>query len=215
MRYFILIFGVIMLGVMLIAGKRGSFSRNPPVYVFPDMDRQLKLRPQEPNAFFGNGLSSQFPPPGTVAHGRPLTVGDRQVFPYEDSPVFSGRANGTTNFIELNPFPMTAQLLERGRGRYGIHCSPCHGQLGDGNGITKKLGAITTVANLHDQRIVKQPDGEIFFVITQGRNTMGAYGPNIPAEDRWAIVAYVRALQRAHLGSIDDVPPELRGTLKK
>jgi hypothetical protein len=71
------------------------------------------------------------------------------------------------------------------------------------------------VANLHDKRIVELADGELFYVITNGRNLMGAYGPNVTVEDRWAIVAYLRALQLARLASVDDVPQDLRGSLKK
>jgi mono/diheme cytochrome c family protein len=215
MRYFLLIFGICVVIVMGVAGKRGTMSRKPPLYIFPDMKRQLKLRPQTPNDFFNNGVSSQLPVPGTVARTRPIQVGARQVYPYEDSPVYNGRVTGTTNFVETNPFPVTAQLLARGQQRFTIYCSPCHGAQADGNGITKKLGAMPTVANLHDPRIVKFADGEIFFVITNGRNTMGAYGPNVPVEDRWAIIAYLRAVQLSHLGTIDDVPAELRASLKK
>ena len=215
MRYFLLIFVVCVVAVMGIAGKRGTLSRKTPIYIFPDMKRQLKLRPQTPNDFFANGLSSQLPPDGTVARSKTMMVGDKAVYPYEDSPVFTGRVTGTTNFVETNPYPVTAQLLKRGQERFNIYCSPCHGREADGNGITKKLGVMMTVANLQDPRIVKFTDGEIFYVITNGRNTMGAYGPNVPAEDRWAIIAYLRALQLSHLGTIDDVPQDERGNLKK
>ena len=215
MRYFLLIFGLCVVIVMGIAGKRGSFSRKTPLYIFPDMKRQLKLRPQTPNDFFANGTSSQLPVAGTIARGKAIQVGDRAVQPFEEAPVFTGRVAGTTNFVETNPLPVTAQLLRRGQERFNIYCSPCHGRGADGNGITKKLGVMPTVANLHDKRIVALPDGEIFFVITNGRNTMGAYGPNVPTEDRWAIIAYLRALQLSHLGAPDDVPPDLRASLKK
>jgi mono/diheme cytochrome c family protein len=153
--------------------------------------------------------------PGTIARGQPMQTRDGLVYPYEDSPVYTGRTAGTTNFVETNPLPVTAQLLQRGRERYTIYCAPCHGQAADGNGITKKLGVMLTVANLHDKRIVELADGEVFQVITEGRNTMGAYGPNIPVADRWAIIAYLRAVQLSRLGTLDDVPPELRGNLKK
>src|SRR6185437_4908621 len=116
---------------------------------------------------------------------------------------------------ETNPFPITEALLKRGQERFNIYCSPCHGREADGNGITKKLGAMPTVANLQDARIVKFADGEIFWVITNGRNTMYPYGPNVPVEDRWAIIGYLRALQLSHLGSVDDVPQAERGNLKK
>ena len=127
----------------------------------------------------------------------------------------TGFVAGTTNFVEINPLPITAALLKRGQQRFTINCSPCHGALADGNGITKKIGAMAVVANLHDKRIAELADGELFYVITNGRNLMGAYGPNVTVPDRWAIIAYLRALQLARLGTIDDVPQELRGSLKK
>ena len=214
MRYFLLTFVICVLAVIGIAGRRGQMSRKPPLYVFPDMRHQLKLRPQTPNDFFANGLSSQLPVAGTIARGKPILTAAGPVYPYEDAAVFTGRVPGTTNFVENNPMPITAQLLERGRQRFTIYCSPCHGQEADGNGITRKIGAMAVVANLHDKRIVEMADGEIFYVITHGRNLMGAYGPNVTVEDRWAVIAYLRALQLSWLGTTNDVPPELRGNLK-
>ena len=216
MRYFLMIFGLAVVLVMLIAGKRGDLSRNRPLYIFPDMKRQLKLRPMTPNGFFANGVSSQLQPPGTVPQTGPIRVGDREIYPYEEAPVNTGRLSGTTNFVELNPFPVTAPLLRRGQQRFTIYCTPCHGQLGDGNGITKKLGVMPTVANLHDKRIVELPDGEIFDTISNGKNNnnMPSYASQIPVEDRWAIIAYLRALQLSHLGSVEDLAPELRSKLK-
>ncbi|HXT12355.1 MAG TPA: cytochrome c [Candidatus Angelobacter sp.] len=214
MRYFLLIFVVCVAAVIGIAGKRGSLSRKTPLYIFPDMKRELKLRPMEPNDFFPNGVSSQLPPEGTFARSKPLMVGDKAVYPYEDSPVWTGCEPGTTNFVDTNPFPITETLLRRGQERFNIYCSPCHGREADGNGIAKKFG-VATVANLQDPRIMKYRDGEIFYVITHGRNTMGAYGPNVPVGDRWAIIAYLRALQLSHVATINDVPQEERGNLKK
>ena len=214
MRYFLFIFGVCLVLVMLIAGRRGEITRNRPIYIFPDMDRQLKLRPMTPDPFFANGVSSQLPPAGTVAQTKPMNVGGIEVYPYEDVPANTGRIAGTTNFVANSPFPVTAQLLSRGQQRFTIYCTPCHGQLADGNGITKKLNVMPTVANLHDKRIVEMPDGEIFNTITHGKNTMMAYGPQIPVEDRWAIIAYLRALQLSQLGSVDDLSPTLREKLK-
>jgi mono/diheme cytochrome c family protein len=215
MRYFLLIFGVCVLAVVGIAGKRGALSRKSPLYVFPDMRRQLKLRPMEPNGFFPNGISSQLPVPGTIARGKPIQTAAGLVYPYQDAAVYTGLVPGTTNFVETSPMRVDAQLLQRGRERFTIYCSPCHGQEADGTGITKKVGAMAVVANLHDKRIVEMPDGEIFHVITNGRNLMGAYGPNVPVEDRWAIISYVRALQLSWLGTTDDVPQPERGSLMK
>src|SRR6266404_768220 len=204
MRYFLLIFALCTVMVVAIAGKRGSISRRPPIELFPDMNRQPKLRPQVPNAFFADGRSSRPPIPGTIARE------DR----YEDLPVNTGRVTGTTNFVETIPVEVTAKLLARGQQRFNINCSPCHGAQGDGNGVVKKLG-LATVASLHDKRIVELPDGEIFNTITYGKNTMGPYGANVTIDDRWAVIAYVRALQLSRLGSIDDVPESMRASLKK
>ena len=214
MRYFLIIFGLCVLVVMGVLGKRGDHFRKPSLYIFPDMEWQLKLRPQKENGFFTNRLSSQLPIPGTIPRSTPLQTLSGPIFPYEDSPVNTGRITGTTNFIDNNPLPITAALLKRGQQRFTINCSPCHGATADGNGITKKIGAMLVVANLHDKRIVELADGELFFVITNGRNNMGAYGANVTVPDRWAIVAYLRAVQLARLGSMEDVPEELKGVLK-
>lgn len=217
MRYFILFWILLCLAVVGILGLRyedgGRISRKPPLELFPDMDRQPKLRPQSTHTFFADNRSSRLPVEGTVARTLPIVVGDRQVYPFEDDPVNTGRIPGTTNFVELMPIPLTEQMLARGEERYQISCTPCHGALGDGKGITTKYGMVI-VANLHDARIVGQPDGEIFHTITHGRNLMGSYGSQIAVADRWAIVAYLRALQRSRLGVIEDVPAPLQATLK-
>jgi len=215
MRYFLAIFVVTAVAIVGLLGFRGTHFRKPSLYIFPDMEWQLKLRPQKPSGFFANGRTSQLPVPGTIARSAPIQTSAGPLYPYEDAPANTGLITGTTNFVESNPMPITAASLKRGQQRFTINCSPCHGQLADGNGITKKIGAMAIVANLHDARMVKMTDGELFYVITNGRNNMGAYGPNITVEDRWAIVAYLRALQFSQLGSIDDVPADLRASLKK
>jgi hypothetical protein len=214
MRYFILLFAVLVLLVVGVAGRRGDLFRHRPLQIFPDMKRQLKLRPQTPNGFFASGLSSQLPPPGTIAQSKPISVGEREIYRFEDAPVNTGRVPGTTNFVELNPFPITGGLLARGQQRYTIYCAPCHGQTGEGNGMPKKIGAMAVVANLHDKRIVELADGEVFNTVSYGKNNMQGYAPQIGVEDRWAIIAYLRALQLSRLGSVDDLAPETRAKLK-
>lgn len=204
MRYFLLFFVLCTVLVVAIAGKRGSISRRPPIELFPDMNRQPKLRPQTPDTYFADGKASRLPIAGTIARE------DR----YEDIPVNTGRVAGKTNFVETLPVEVTAKLMARGQQRFNINCSPCHGPQADGNGITKKYG-MPTVANLHDKRIVEMADGEIFNTITYGKNLMGPYGPNVTVDDRWAIIAYLRALQLSQLGTVDDVPEVMRSTLKK
>jgi mono/diheme cytochrome c family protein len=215
MRYFLAIFVVSVVAVVGILGFRGTHFRQPPLYIFPDMEWQLKLRPQKPNGFFASGRSSQLPVAGTIPRSAPLRTLNGDIYPFEDSPVNTGFITGTTNFVPTNPLQINAELLKRGQQRFTINCSPCHGQLGDGNGITKKIAAMAVVANLHEKRMVEMTDGELFYVITHGRSNMGAYGPNVTISDRWAIVAYLRALQLSQLGTLDDLPQELRASLKK
>jgi mono/diheme cytochrome c family protein len=214
MRYFLLILLTVMAVVAGIAGLRGHLSRRPPVEIIRDLNRQLKLRPEQPNAFFANGMSSQLSPAGTVARSQPIQTVSGPVYPYEDSPVNTGCLTGTTNFVATNPLLVTPPLLQHGREQFEIYCTPCHGSLGDGNGITKKLGVMPAVANLHDKRIVEMTDGEIFNTITRGKGLMGAYGPMVSTRDRWAVIAYLRALQLSWLGSTNDLPPGQQATLK-
>jgi mono/diheme cytochrome c family protein len=213
--YFILVFVASAAAMFTIVGVPGHLSRKPPLEVFPDMDRQAKLRPEKPFEFFTNGLTSQLPPAGTIARSAPIETANGAVYSFEDSPVNTGKISGTTNFIEINPMSVNAALLARGREQFNIYCTPCHGALGDGNGITKKIGVMPAVANLHDKRIVEMTDGEIFNTITHGKGLMGAYGPIVTAQDRWAIIAYTRALQLSWLGSPDELTAEQRATLKK
>ena len=202
-------------------GLQGKLSRKPPTELFPDMDRQAKLRPMEPNHFFANGISSQLPPAGTIARGntddgrnQKIQTANGEVYPFEDSPANTGRETGTTNFIANNPLPMSLALIERGHDRFDIYCAPCHGRLGDGNGIMKKLSVMPAVANLHDPRIVTMTDGEIFNIVTHGKSTMAAAGPLLTAPDRWAVIAYLRALQLSRLGTKEDLSPAPLAPLK-
>ena len=205
MRYFLLVFALGVVAVMGVFGKRGHHFKQPPLEIFPDMDRQPKLRPQQPSLVFANGRSSQEPVPGTVARG------DH----YQNNPINTGRETGTTNFVATIPVPVSEQLMARGQQRYDIYCTPCHGPQGDGNGIVKKYG-YASIRSLHEKIVVTQGDGEIFNTITHGtvNKNMFPYGSQIPIEDRWAIVAYVRALQRSRLGALDEVPADLKAGLK-
>lgn len=202
MRYFLAGFLLLVVAVVCVAGFRGGLSRKPPIELFADMDRQAKLRPQTAEGFFGDGRSSRLPVAGTVARGQPFL----------DIPFNTGQEPGTTNLVEVLPVPVTAELLARGQERYEIHCTPCHGGQGDGKGITTRLG-MAVIANLHDARIVQLPDGELFHTITHGKNLMQGYGSTIDLADRWAIIAYVRALQLSRLAAFEEVPAALRASL--
>jgi mono/diheme cytochrome c family protein len=218
MRYFLLGFVLLCVLVVSIAGLRydhgGRFSRRPPIEVFPDMDRQPKLRPQTHNNFFPDQFSSQPPVVGTIARSKPMMVEGKEIYPFEDHPLNTGRIPGTTNFVETIPLPVTEKLLKRGQERFQIYCAVCHGAAGDGKGVTSKYQMVG-MANFHDKRLVTMPDGEIYNTITNGKTLMGAYGGQIDMPDRWAIIAYLRALQRSRLASLEDVPETIRSTLKK
>lgn len=210
---FKLVIGVLALAVVAVvtvAGFRGAKSRRTPIEVWPDMDRQFKLRPQTKAGFYAwaNNLSSRPQVAGTVSQKN----GFRDNNTWAQDAFNTGKENGA--FVEVNPLPINLELLRRGEQRYGIYCQPCHGALADGNGITKKLG-FTTVANLQDQRIIRMTDGEIFQTVSYGKNTMLGYAAQVPVEDRWAIIAYLRALQLSRLGVESEVPPPVLQTLKK
>jgi mono/diheme cytochrome c family protein len=222
MRYFYLILFLCCVTVIGLAGFRGSKSRQPPIELFPDMVRMNKARPQTPSEFFDDTRSSRARPDGTVEHSQPyeingklLLLNGKPVYPYEDAPMNTGRMTGTTNFIETGPLPITRELLDRGREQYQIYCMPCHGPAGDGKGITGKYGMVS-MANFHDERLVKMGDGEIFNTMSVGKlPLMPAYGPIVPVADRWAVISYIRVLQRSQLATLDDVPEAKRGKLNK
>jgi len=209
MRYFITGFAVIVCLLISTAGFRGAFTRNSPIEVFPDMDRQAKVRPQAPNLFdkvfgAGDGRGSRLPVAGSVARGAAV----------DDQPANTGRKAGSEDWVEVNPLGVNADTLERGRERYTIYCAVCHGQAGDGGGIVTQYSLIT--ADLHQHRLVQAQDGYLFDVISNGFNAttnavgiaysrMPAYKSKISAEDRWAIIGYVRALQYSQLGKLDEV----------
>lgn len=220
MRFVLLAFVLLLVLIAGTAGLRGRISRRPPIEVFPDMDRQGKIRPQTSSRFFPNQLSSRLPVPGTISRGKPFqnlasTNESDGLYPYQESPVTTGRIANSTNWVESNPFKISAVSLLRGRQRFQIYCAPCHGTLGDGKGITTKYG-MAPVANLHDARIVRMADGELFNTITHGSRSqlMGPYGPLIAVQDRWMIISYLRALQLTRLGSVEDVPAAMRNSLR-
>ena len=204
MKYILTQYILAIVTLIGVAGFRGEISRKPPIEVFPDMDRQMKLRPQEPNVTFGNSRSSQPYVEGTIFRG----------MPYQDVPTNTGRISGSTNWVETAPLVFTDELMARGQQRYNIHCLPCHGAAGDGKGITSMYGMVA-VANFHDARLVSMTDGEIFNTITHGKGIMGSYGANIKIGDRWAIIGYVRALQRSRLATLDEVPENQKVVLEQ
>jgi mono/diheme cytochrome c family protein len=219
--YYTLAFLVVLL--VSVMGFRGMPATRPPIEVFPDMDHQAKYKPQAESKFFADGRADRPLPAGTVPYGRATEVVDKDgkviafgdpAFLKADDLHYAGK-NPDGSFVRGFPADLTVNeaLVRRGQNRFEIYCLPCHGKLGDGQGITKSYGMATT-PSYHDDRIRNMPEGEIFNTITNGKNTMFPYADKLSPDDRWAVVAYVRALQRAHHASIDDVPPDQRGGLK-
>ena len=212
MRYAYLVLLFVVVGAVSVMGLRGSISTRPPLEVFPDMDRQPKFKPQAPSAFYADGRADRPTPAGVVAYGRSSQEADKNFLAADDH-LYRG-ANADGSFARGFPagVEVNAGFLERGQQKYTIYCAPCHGAIGDGNGITKQYGMGST-PSYHDDRLRKIADGEIFHTITAGKGNMLSYADKIEPADRWAVVAYVRALQRAQTGSAADVAPAHKSEL--
>lgn len=163
----------------------------------PNMSEQPKYNPLAPSDFFADGRSERPVVAGTVPHGAPR-FGD---------PLYTGRANGEV--VERMPLPLTRELLERGRERFDIYCSPCHGRTGSGEGMVVKRG-FREPPSYNSERLREAPDGHFFEVITKGFGEMTSYADRVAPSDRWAITAYIRALQFSQSATLEDVPPNER-----
>jgi len=190
---------LLVLAALLIGGCRGSISEKPPVHPNPNMDSQEKFTAQAANSLFADGRAMRPPVPGTVARG----------FLQEDPVWWTGRNEDGS--WATNPRELTLEVMERGRERYDIYCSVCHGLAGDGQGIIMK-GAYGYVPapTYHSDLLRAREDGYFFDVVSYGIRSMPGYGTQIPVADRWAIVAYIRALQRSQYAQASDVPENQR-----
>ncbi|HET7184714.1 MAG TPA: cytochrome c [Terriglobales bacterium] len=147
-----------------------------------DMHVQPKYLPLAHSDFFEDGRASRNPPPNTIARGQLR----------DDTYFFSGMVNGQPG--NMMPFPATREVLERGRERFNIYCSPCHSQLGDGNGMIVQRG-FRRPPSFYEQRLRQAPLGHFYDVMTNGFGAMPDYAAQVNSRDRWAIAAYIRALQ--------------------
>jgi mono/diheme cytochrome c family protein len=192
-----------------IAKARTTTSPRPRINIVPDMDNQPKFRAQQANPIFADGRAMRPPVAGTVARGEL----------HDDSAMFAGKT-AAGEWVNAIPLPVTAQLMRRGQERFDIYCSPCHGLAGNGDGLVAKRadrlqeGTWTPPSSLHTELVRSRPDGQLFNTVGNGVRTMPAYGAQIPVADRWAIVAYVRALQRSSNARVADVPAELQSQLR-
>jgi hypothetical protein len=160
-----------------------------------DMADQPKYKPLAPSDFFNDARSERPLIENTVAHG---SIDDDALFTSKDSNAF--------------PLPLTPELMQRGKERYGIFCTPCHGIQGDGNGMVAMRG-MKHPPTYHSERLRKIPNGYLFDVITNGYGAMLSYSAQVPPRDRWAIIAYIRALQLSRDAPVSELPSDLRNKL--
>jgi mono/diheme cytochrome c family protein len=174
---------LLLAAVLLLAGCR------------QDMYDQARQKPYAPSQFFDDGRSARPPVPGTIARGQ-----------LNDDPhLYTGRVNG--RLVTTFPFPVDRAVLERGRDRYNIYCAPCHDRLGNGDGMVVLRG-YRQPPSLHIDRLRNAPVGHFFDVTTNGLGAMPDYAVQIDVYDRWAIAAYIRALQLSQRATTAEVPPE-------
>lgn len=166
-----------------------------------DMHDQPKLKPYRSSQFFVNGSGMRNLPAHTVARGSLQ----------ENTHFYTGRMPDGSMATEL-PMPMTKALLKRGQERFTIYCTPCHGQVGDGRGMVVRRG-YKQPTSYHDERLRQVPIGYFFDVMTNGFAVMPSYAPQVPPEDRWAIAAYIRALQLSQHVDASSLTAEQRAAL--
>jgi mono/diheme cytochrome c family protein len=193
---------------VLIARSRTSRSRDARIHLFHDMDNQRRYEAQSPNPLFADGRAMRPPVPGTIARGE-LAADDH-----------FHRGRRGDDWAATFPAQVTVDdaLLVRGRERFGIYCTPCHGISGHGDGMvarrSNKLLQTWVIGDLAAQKARDYPVGQIFNIITNGTLTMPPYRSQIPEQDRWAIVAWVRALQYSQAAEFASLPEERQAELR-
>ena len=165
-----------------------------------DMHDNPRFEPLEASTFFADGRSQRMPVPNTVARG---TV-------HTDEQLYTGKIGG--QLADTLPVPATLDLVARGRERFNVFCSPCHGRTGRGDGMVVQRG-FRAPPTFHSDRLRAAPVGYYFDVITNGFGAMQDYAAQVPVADRWAIAAYIRALQLSQHANIEDIPAEKRAAL--
>jgi mono/diheme cytochrome c family protein len=172
------------------------------------MDHQPKFKAQAASSLFADGRAMRMPIEGTVARGELV----------EDEGFQSGMVDG--EYLASFPLPVDEFLIKRGRERFNIYCTACHGISGLGDGmVNQRAQEIISPLwvpplSLHTDTVTIQPPGQIFQTITKGVRNMPGYAQQIPTRDRWAIALYVKALQRSQTGTLEDVPPQHRDSIR-
>jgi len=223
-KIFLIGFGLFCVLSVSLLGLQGQRRAVPPIEFFSDMKRQSKVKFQKPSDFFADGRAARPPIPGTIPMGYDIPGHPTQNCEVPDdirSPLgeysagtdYSNTGKMGTNWGTGIPLPVSRELVERGQKVFTINCAVCHGATGQGNGITTKYGLLG-VANYQQDKYRQMADGQIFNTITNGYNTMMAYGDKVTVKDRWAVVAYIRVLQRMQFATLNDVPETERAALE-
>jgi mono/diheme cytochrome c family protein len=165
-----------------------------------DMQDQPRYKPLAGSEFFSDGRSARPMVEGTVARGQ-LHI---------DEARYTGKIGGDD--VDQFPIPIAKADIERGQGRFNVYCSPCHGRLGDGNGMVVLRG-FRQPPSYYSERLVNAPVGHYFDVVTNGFGAMASYASRVQPDDRWRIIAYIRALQLSESASVNDLPPDQRQNL--
>jgi mono/diheme cytochrome c family protein len=218
MRWVFVSVGLVTAAIVSLMGTRGTVNSRRPLMLIDDMDFQPRYDAQASSPFFPDRRAMRTPPIGTVPFGGADYESDagspRQNpdFLRDDDAFYRGKQGSA--WVAQNPLKLDIALLRRGQERYTIYCAMCHGATGTGNGIMTQYGLVG-VASITDELHRLMSDGEYFNVISNGKGRMTAYAPQIKVRDRWAIVAYIRALMRSQSATLPDVPESLRGELNR
>jgi mono/diheme cytochrome c family protein len=224
-KYFLIAFILVTIITIALLGFQGQHRDVPGIEFFGDMKRQDKVKFQKPSSFFADGRAARPPVDGAIPMGYDIPGHPMQNAgaPANDIDSPLGEFSAGTDYLNTGkmgdqwgtglPLPVTAQLVRRGQREFTINCAVCHGATGQGNGITSKYGLLG-IANYHQDKYREMPDGHIFDTISHGYNTMMAYGDKVSVKDRWAIIAYIRALQKSQYARIEDVPADQRAALE-
>ena len=224
-KNFLIVFSLLTVVTIALLGFQGEHRPEPAVEFFGDMKRQSKVKYQKPSLFFSDGRAARPPVEGTIPMGYDIPGHPTQnsEVPKDDLSSPLGEFSAGTDYMNTGkmgdqwgtgmPLPVTTGLLERGQKVFAINCAVCHGATGQGNGITSKYGLLG-IANYHQDKYRQMADGQIFNTITHGYNTMMAYGDKVTVKDRWATVAYLRALQKSQNARLEDVPGNRRAALE-
>ncbi len=212
-RIFLIAAAILGITVVGLFGFRGQKTTQSPIEVFPDMDHQAKVKSQKDSVFYADGKGDRLAVPGTLPMGYEIPSAPRQDNPaavaepvlWSNDPYGFTAGNDYYNTGKIGdvwgdgiPVPVTKDLLARGKDRYAIYCAICHGAAGDGMGVVAQYAGFKgVVASYHQERLKTAPDGNIYNTVANGKGLMYGYGDVLTVNDRWAIVAYMRLLQKS------------------